>query len=194
MSSLPASVAALDAQYPYEAAHRRQVARLALRLFDALEEAHGYGEGERLLLHCAARLHDIGVGANEAAHHKAAQRMILDTELPPFSDRERTLIALIARYHRKALPAEKHALYAELKPADRRRVCWLAGILRVADGLDRTHAGVVHDVRCVLTADAARIIAVADEPAEAERYYGQAKGDLLALMLERPLAVEVAAR
>ena len=47
------------------------------------------------------------------------------------------MVAAIARYHRGALPKRKHESYGELSPDDREVVRRLAGILRLADGLDR---------------------------------------------------------
>jgi len=176
---LPPSVLALDERYPYEVGHRRQVARLALRLFDELQSKHDFGENERLLLHCAGQLHDIGVTVDAAKHHKAAQRMILEAELPPFSETEQAIIALVARYHRKALPSLKHAIYAELSEDDQQVVRWLAALLRVADGLDRTHANAVRDVRCYLTQEDIRIAILADGPTEVERAVALEKGKLL---------------
>jgi len=182
----------LDARYPYEVGHRRQVARLALRLFDELQSEHGYMEKERLLLHCAGQLHDIGVTVDAEKHHKATQRMILDAELPPFNETEQAIIALVARYHRKALPSSKHAVFAELPEDDQQVVRWLAALLRVADGLDRTHADAVRDVCCTVTTSDICVTAFADGPAEVERTVALEKGKLLEDVLGRRLAVEVA--
>ena len=52
----------------------------------------------------------------------------------PFDEREVDLIALLARYHRRTPPKLKHRRYAALDEPGRRLVCWLGGILRVADG------------------------------------------------------------
>jgi len=188
---LPASVEALDARYPYEVGHRRQVTRLALRLFDELHHEHGYGENERLLLHCAGRLHDIGVTVDAEKHHKAAQRMILEDDLPPFTEREQTMIALIARYHRKALPSPKHEVYAGLPPEDQQRVRRLAALLRVADGLDRTHTDAVRDLRCTVTPEEIRLTILAGGPAETERALAIEKGDLLEDVFEKRLVVDI---
>lgn len=188
---LPTSVEELAARYPYEAGHMRQVARLAVLLFDALQAVHGYGADERLLLLCAGRLHDIGVNVDAEHHHKATLRMILEADLPPFTPREQRMIALIARYHRKAVPSAKHDAFTELDAADQQRVRWLAALLRVADGLDRTHTDAVKDVRCIVTDDKLRVIALISGPAEEEREFGQAKADLLEEVVGRRVVVEM---
>jgi exopolyphosphatase/guanosine-5'-triphosphate,3'-diphosphate pyrophosphatase len=50
------------------------------------------------------------------------------------------MVANVARYHRKAHPAEHHVSFTALSEAERERVTKLAAILRVADSLDREHA------------------------------------------------------
>ncbi len=142
------TVLALAQRCRYERAHTHQVTRLALMIFDALEEVHRMGVRDRSLLHYAALLHDIGWAEGPQGHHKASMRLILSDSGLPFGRAERQMVALIARYHRKALPSERHEHYRNLDRADQHRVCMLAGILRVADGLDRSHNSIVRGVQC----------------------------------------------
>jgi exopolyphosphatase/guanosine-5'-triphosphate,3'-diphosphate pyrophosphatase len=122
-----------------EPAHVFQVCKNALALFDATQSVHKLGTSDRRLLEAAALLHDLGHTIEMARHHKHSRDLILGMDLPAFSDREKRIIACVARYHRKAHPAVKHAVYAGLKKTDRRRVDKLAALLRIADGLDRCH-------------------------------------------------------
>jgi len=126
-------------------AHSERVASLALSLFDGLRTLHGYGPAERSILHIAARLHDIGWSrVVSGKHHKMSCRMILGLDIPGLEEADRLLCALIARYHTKAIPrAARHRRFASLDADRRELVEWLAGILRVADGLDRDHSGTV---------------------------------------------------
>lgn len=50
-------------------------------------------------------------------------------------------MALLSRYHRKSAPKLSHPEFAALSAADQALVTRWVGILRVADGLDRSHAG-----------------------------------------------------
>jgi CHAD domain-containing protein len=143
-----AAVLELAQQCQYEMEHAQHVTRLALRLFEALQPLHGLGAQERLWLEWGALLHDIGWIEGAQQHHKTSLRLILDSALLPLSPRERLLVAAVARYHRRALPSNKHKHFAALDSADKQRVRVLAGILRVADGLDRTHRGLVADLSC----------------------------------------------
>jgi exopolyphosphatase/guanosine-5'-triphosphate,3'-diphosphate pyrophosphatase len=65
-------------------------------------------------------------------------------DIPGISDIEKLTTALVARYHRGELPdASQHQHFASLSEGRRDTVEWLAGILRVADGLDCGHTDVV---------------------------------------------------
>ena len=136
-------------QCRYEEPHCRHVTGLALSIFDqmaALESArspelpHWATRENRELLEAAGLLHDIGYLVNYSKHHKHSYHLIVHSEMDGFTSREVEIIANIARYHRRADPsAKRHAAFAALSGADRELVRRLAGILRIADGLDRTH-------------------------------------------------------
>ncbi|MBN1423463.1 metallophosphoesterase family protein [Candidatus Fermentibacteria bacterium] len=174
----------------YEAEHTHQVARLSLKLFDDLAGLHMLGTEERFLLHCAALLHDIGWIEGQQAHHKTALRIILSSTVLPFDERDRLLIGMTARYHRKALPKPTHGQYMVLAEEDRRRVAVMAGILRVADGLDRTHRSLVDDFTCQITPKRIAITCLVRWPAEMERQAALDKGQLLESALGKHLAIE----
>lgn len=185
------AVLALARSCRYEPEHTHQVVRLALALFDELKELHGLGLQERFSLQCGALLHDIGWMDGRKGHHKAALRRVLAEPGLPFERRQRWIVGLIARYHRKALPSDRHDYYRDLSVQDRRQVCTLGGILRVADGLDRTHAGVVRSVRCDVSDREIRIVCRADGAADAETAAARKKADLLENVFERRCVVVV---
>ena len=174
----------------YEVGHTHQVTRLALQLFDELESLHGLGAEERFWLQCGALLHDIGWIEGQQGHHKTALRIILTTLILTFDTRERFIIGSIARYHRKALPDEKHDHFATLKPAERQVVRVLAGILRVADGLDRTHQNLVKNLSCEVLPKRLVLRCAVRRPAEEERQEALDKGTLLEQVYERKLVIE----
>jgi exopolyphosphatase/guanosine-5'-triphosphate,3'-diphosphate pyrophosphatase len=136
--------------YDPDPAHNERVTTLALALFDGLRALHGYGFPERRLLEIAGRLHDIGWSRVVAGkHHKLSRDMILDLDVPGLADEDQLICALVARYHTKALPDKsRHRRFASLEPRRRGLVEWLTGILRVADGLDCTHAYAVRQLSC----------------------------------------------
>lgn len=131
-----------------DADHSRRVAALALDLFDGLSPWHDQGEHARELLEAAALLANVGLFVSHSAHHKHSYYIIRNSDqLTGFTDHEIELIAVVARYHRKSAPKPKHPEYARLDEGDKQLVRTLAGILRVAIALDRTHAGLVESVR-----------------------------------------------
>ena len=183
------AVVALAERCHYEEGHTRQVTRLALRVFDELGGLHHFGQTERFWLECAGLLHDIGWIDGQQGHHKTALRLILGDSSLPFDDRVRAVVASIARYHRRALPSRKHEHFAGLRPSDRRTVSMLAGILRMADGLDRTHGDLVTDLTCEVAANRIVVRCDVNGSAEAEVEAALQKGDLLEEMLGRRLDV-----
>jgi exopolyphosphatase/guanosine-5'-triphosphate,3'-diphosphate pyrophosphatase len=104
-----------------------------------------------------------------------------------FTDREIELIAQVSRFHRKSQPTEdKHPEFAALAEADRARVRSMAGILRVAIGLDRNHDGAVAQLK--VTEDDASVT-LQPLPVESgadltlERYSADHRSGLLAQQL-----------
>ncbi|HUL04260.1 MAG TPA: Ppx/GppA phosphatase family protein [Gemmatimonadales bacterium] len=141
--------------------HCEHVAKLGAEIFDALRDAYALPTAGRDILRAAALLHDIGYLINHERHHKHAYHLIMHGDLRGFSTREVELIANVARYHRRALPRRAHPNFARLDKGERRLVRRLAGILRVADGLDRTHACSIKSVRSKVGDGVVRISVIA---------------------------------
>src|SRR5512135_3349004 len=163
----------------YDASHTSQVTRLALRLFDQLQPLHNLGAEARDWLHYAGLLHDIGWIEGWKEHHKVALRIILDTPLLPFSNKERLIIGSIARYHRKALPDLKHDHFAALSEEERHLVEILASMLRLADGLDSTHQRRVRDLACRVTEKKILIQCMVQGEGLEEQKAAEGKSDLM---------------
>ncbi len=154
------------------------MAYLAGQIFDGLKDEYELPEEGRELLTAAALLHDIGYLIGHAKHHKHAYHLILHGDLPAFSAREVELIANVARYHRKARPKKKHATFARLQKNDRRLVIYLSGILRVADGLDRTQTQAVRSVECRIEDDRIKLVTEAEAPPRVELWDANRKAGL----------------
>lgn len=139
--------------YDPDPSHSERVTAIVLALFDELHVLHGYGSRERRLLEIAGRLHDIGWSrVVSGKHHKLSSEMILELDIPDLDKQDLLMCSLIARYHTKALPdSSRHQLFASLDEIEREAVEWLAGLLRVADGLDCNHAGVIRQLSCKIS-------------------------------------------
>lgn len=143
-----ANIHRLARQLDPDPPHAAKTAVLATQLFDRTAKLHGLGSWERELLSSAAVVHNVGLFISHSGHHKHSYYIIANTDiLTGFGQREIGLIAQVARYHRKSHPAEKHLPFAALDDKNKNLVRVLAGLLRVAIGLDRSHQGMVKSVR-----------------------------------------------
>jgi exopolyphosphatase/guanosine-5'-triphosphate,3'-diphosphate pyrophosphatase len=140
------TVMKIGRMYNFDEAHGRHVADLSLSIYDALQPLHNLEESSREHLEAAALLHDIGYYISHSSHHKHSQYLIQNSEALGFTNEEIAVIANVARYHRKSHPKGRHPAFAALRGADQQRVRYLSAILRVADGLDRTHKGNVERI------------------------------------------------
>jgi exopolyphosphatase/pppGpp-phosphohydrolase len=183
------AITALSITCGYEAEHTEHVSRLTVRIFDDLQNLHKMTAQHRFWLICGSLLHDIGWSEGWRGHHKTGLRIVQDTQMLPFDSKERLLIGSIVRYHRQALPNKKHDHYAALEPEERDVVDRLSAFLRLADGLDRTHRGLVKDVSCkfsdkkIIVYCASRILAPEEHESAKE------KGYLLEKVFHRKLVV-----
>jgi exopolyphosphatase/guanosine-5'-triphosphate,3'-diphosphate pyrophosphatase len=173
-----ASAESLGEKYRYDARHARVVARLATRLFDALQDEHGLPKRDRLLLEVAALLHDVGLFIGMRSHHKHVQYVLEASEIFGLSSDDRGVIGNVARYHRRGLPQKSHLPYMALDRQDRVRVNKLAAILRVANALDSEHLDKIRDVRLVKEDGAWVLLADGTGDLTTERLAATARADL----------------
>jgi exopolyphosphatase/guanosine-5'-triphosphate,3'-diphosphate pyrophosphatase len=172
------SVLSLAGKCNYEKQHTHQVEKLVLQLFDQLTKLHRLGGRERFLLRCGTLLHDIGWVEGQKGHHKVALKIIMDDKTLPFNFRDKSIIALLARYHRKRLPDDWDTYYRDLSDKDRTIVRKLAGILRIADGLDRTHCNLVETINCAIKGDRLLLACSSKKPLNWEISAAGKKADL----------------
>jgi CHAD domain-containing protein len=139
--------------------HSQRVAQLALLLYDGLKDAglvaanlngDKLGAGNvgtpsldydsRAVLQAAALMHDVGKAKGEEKHQKKSYRMIRGMQRPlGWSAREMEMAAVVARYHRGALPRPRGKSLQVLELPDRPIAMELAGVLRLANALDVPH-------------------------------------------------------
>jgi exopolyphosphatase/guanosine-5'-triphosphate,3'-diphosphate pyrophosphatase len=176
--------------------HIEQVRHLSLLLFDQLAPVLGGDPEERLLLESAALIHDVGQLVSYRRHHHHSFQLIMHAERLHFSARDRLLVALLSRYHRKSGPSRKDEDYGQLPPEERAIVRRLSGVLRVADGLDRGHTAIVESLSATLT-DERLVVSVVPRYAGADlalECWGAArKADVLAKVLGRDVEIRMAA-
>ena len=167
--------------------HSLQVATLSLALFDQLAEGYALKKRERMLLEAAALLHDIGYYISYHSHHKHSCHLIRHADLFGITPREREMVAIIARYHRKSLPKKKHDEFQRLTVKEQATVLKLAGILRLADGLDRRRCSSVSGLQCQIDGKQLQLVLTGSEDLTVELFGGSAKKDLF----EKAFGVQV---
>jgi exopolyphosphatase / guanosine-5'-triphosphate,3'-diphosphate pyrophosphatase len=129
-------------------------------------------------LQAAALLHDIGYLISHSKHHKHAYHLIMHGDLPTFAPQEVEMIANVARYHRRAFPKRTHPNLAGMSRDERRVIAQLSGILRIADGLDRTHSSSVTAIKTRVVGGRLRMEIEAASAPDVERADAERKSDL----------------
>lgn len=128
--------------------HSRRVARFAVRIHDELVRLgvlKGGHSNDRDLLRAAAVVHEVGRADGDKNHHKRTERMIDQLDrVPGWMPQDMMAMARIARYHRGALPEATRL--RDVSQAQRHRIRFLAGILRLANALDDSHDGSIRRI------------------------------------------------
>lgn len=169
-----------------EPAHVEHVAEWALHLFGELQSLHRLDQNHRNFLQVAALLHDTGwsTATKERPHHKESARLIREHAWRHLSKKECEFVALIARYHRKSPPSPLHQRYANLPRKNKEALRRLAGMLRVADAMDRSHRQTLQPAGIELRPGVCLILARGHGTDEAS--FGlERKGDLFRQEFER---------
>ena len=168
-----------------EVLHAAHVARLALEIFDQTHALHQLSATEREWLQYGALLHDVGCHIGYAKHQRHSYYLITHGDLTGFSSEEVEVLGCIARYHKGGGPKERHENWRRLDPYLRPVVEKLAAIVRIADGLDRSHRQLVTGVQCKIRARRSEITAAARGDCEAELAAARQKADLFARVFDR---------
>ena len=164
--------------YPEGLVHSRRVTEMALGLFEELLPLHQMSGRSRFLLECAGLLHDIGWKSGKKGHAERSGALILSDESLPFGVAERSIISLVAQAHQGRKTPADHPLYSVLSPDDQQRTLFLSALLRIADGLDFRHQGVVESVRCSIGPDRVECIITPAYNVNTEKEKAMIKADL----------------
>ena len=143
------SVLSLASRCNYDEAHAKQVLKFCSKIFDFVSTQmpeYNLGNLDIEYLEAAALLHDIGHHISHAQHHRHSYYLIRNSEMMGYNFEELEIIGNITRYHRKSHPKIKHENFAKLSALNKDRVRKLSAILRIADGLDRSHNANVEDI------------------------------------------------
>ena len=187
------AVVALGRRFGFDEKLARQVTRLALELFDQLAGLHRLPASARGVLEAAALLHDVGHAVSPQRHHKHSHYLIANADVAGFTDQERQLVALVARYHRRSPPEAGRPDLEGLPPGQLRLLRRLVALLRTADALDRSHHQPVIGLRASVVNGRVRLLARARGDLDLElwdvereaAYFRQAMGRRIEVVTRR---------
>jgi exopolyphosphatase / guanosine-5'-triphosphate,3'-diphosphate pyrophosphatase len=185
------SVIELAERSNYWPEHAHQIARLAVGLFDQTRGIHGLTDREREWLEYAALLHDVGVHISYEQHHKHSCYLIRNGDLRGFEPHEIEVMALLARYHRRATPKRRHQGLRDLPRPQRATVRTLAAMLRLAESLDRSHSQTITAVELHDRGEDALLQLRTSGDAELELWAATRHAAPFERLLGKPLRVEV---
>ena len=157
-SQIVRSAIQLGRKFDFDEDHALYVSEVALKLFDQLLEQHQLGLRMRSILRLASILHEIGRFVNSSGFHKHTLYLLRNSELFGIGESDLKLVALVARYHRRAAPQPSHDVYSRLGRRDRVAVTKLAAILRIANAMDEGRTQKVHDFECKVVADRVQVL------------------------------------
>lgn len=181
----------LGQRFGFDEAHGRQVEKLSLWLFDQLAALHQLPSTARRLLSVAALLHDLGTVVSYSKHHRHTQYLLRNAELSGLDERDRNLLALIARFHRRSPPERSHPELGPLSDKEFRLVRRCSSLLRVADALDRGHRQRIKALRCALGPKSVRLELRASGSVDLELWDLEREAGLFGEVFDRRLRWDV---
>lgn len=170
--------------------HSRHVAKLALIIFDFIKDDLNLHSSDRELLEYASFMHDIGYYISHRKHHKHALYIIRNADLKGFNENEIEVMAHVARYHRRSTPKPRHNQYDQLSEIDKEKIRKLSAILRIADGLDRSHYQNVRSIELSQTKEVIKMRIVTEADPQLEIWGAMRKNSLFEEVTGKKLIIE----
>ncbi|MFQ5659026.1 MAG: exopolyphosphatase [Gammaproteobacteria bacterium] len=134
------TIAGLMQRYAVDSEQAQRVEATSTILFAEVRKAWGLSKKPDLqLLHWASQIHEIGLSIAHAQHHRHGAYLLSHSDLPGFSSQEQLSLAMLVRAHRRKFPVEE---MKEIQHANRRKIKYLAILLRLAVVLHRSRSHV----------------------------------------------------
>ena len=173
-------VLSLANKYKYNQQHSMTVERLSVNLFEQLSELHILGESELTLLRHSALLHDIGMYISLKKHHiNSAYIVYQDEELDEYPVKEREMLAVLVRNHRKGVKLSE----SDFSRKEYKTLSQLVAILRIADVLDYYHQGnaviekvILKNHKCIIKVSGISLDEIKEQLAKKSAFFKKAFG------------------
>lgn len=144
--------------------------KIALTIFDATMDIHGLSERDRLLLRISTYLHDCGKYISMLNLAECSYNIIRATEIIGISHKERLIVANTVKYNQMIFDYfDEFDSDDHMDKADHKRVAKLTAILRLANGLDRSHKMKFRDVKVTIKDNKMLITVETDEDITLEK-------------------------
>lgn len=146
------------------------IENIAIGVFDAIRNISGLTPRDRLLLQISAILHDCGKYISLLNLAECSYNIIKYTEIIGISHKERIMIANIVRYNQKVFDYyDDFEDMEHLNPENHMRIAKLTAILRIANGLDRSHKTKFKDFAINIENNKLIITVITDEDISLEK-------------------------
>lgn len=143
------------------------VENIALTIFDSMKKIHGLGKRERLLLQIAAKLYDCGKYISMTSVGECSYSIIMATEIIGLSHLEREMVANIVKYNRIDFPYyHENGEQLGMDLASYLKVAKLTAILKLSNGLDRSHKQKFKTIKATLHEQEQELVLSVDTAAD----------------------------
>ncbi|WP_026653203.1 HD domain-containing protein [Butyrivibrio proteoclasticus] len=131
---------------------RETLSKIALTIFDSTKKLHGLSDRDRLLLQISTILHDCGKYISMVYLGDCSYNIIMSTEIIGLSHVERAIVANVVRFNHEQFEyySSGNDRFEGMSQEEYLRIAKLTAIIRVANGLDRTHKQKFKDVTVAL--------------------------------------------
>jgi exopolyphosphatase/guanosine-5'-triphosphate,3'-diphosphate pyrophosphatase len=141
----------ISKRYQSSQSHIEGTEHLALTIFDKMKNIHGMGKRERLMLQIAVILHDCGKYISLIELADCSYHIIKSTEMIGLSELEREIVANVVKYNHSDFPYyEGMRDNLEISEEAYLTIAKLTAILRIANGLDRSHRQKFKNIKAVV--------------------------------------------
>ncbi len=147
----------LKNKYHVDRKYGKEVAGLALVLFEQSRGLHALNYRDRLLLEVAALVHEIGMYVRVGGYHRHSAYLISVAPLLGLSDNEKAILTLLVRYQRKGGPSDTHKEFCELGKGSQLKIWQLSALLRLAIALNKERRNRVSRLSLNIASDTASL-------------------------------------
>ncbi|MCK9575173.1 MAG: hypothetical protein WCX32_04255 [Clostridia bacterium] len=166
---LGGSLATLVKFYEGEFSNADNVYNLSIILFRQLRLLHKLPRGYIKVLRIASSLHDAGLRISYYDHQKTCYNVILNSDIYGATHREIILGAFVASSQNSDdFNVSEWVRYKDIiLEEDLEAVKKLSIIIKIAESLDRTSAGLIKDINCDVLGDSVIMKTIVDENSDA---------------------------